>query len=210
MPTSDIANPTPQLYGNIPNGEPTKFPLSGNPFLGTGDVDGQGDNYNAGDRDIVLASGPCSLAPGASQEFCLAVVGGNEINNLISYVRMVENSGYSYIGSGPLDVSFADDTLSAIDSRVTGSLPKNPDLKQNFPNPFNPLTTIEYYLPRPEFVSIKIYNVLGEEIAKLVSARIPAGTHRVNFNAGSLSSGVYFYSLKTKTFTSTKKMILLR
>ncbi len=208
MPTSDIDNPTPQYYGGGSSGTPTKFPLSGNPFTMVGDLDGQGENYQAGERRIVLASGPCSLAPGGSQEFHIAVIGGNLDNQLASYETMVMNS--SYITGGPMNVSFADDTLSAIDSPGTGCSPKNPELKQNYPNPFNPSTTIEFYLPQSEFASLKIYNVLGEEVVGLVSEEMKTGTHRVNFDGGSFPSGIYFYSLKTKNVEISKKMILLR
>jgi hypothetical protein len=83
-------------------------------------------------------------------------------------------------------------------------------LSQNFPNPFNPSTSIEYVLPKGSFVSLKIYNVLGEEVATLVSEVKSPGIHKAEWRGDGCSSGVYFYRLQTGTFTETKKLVLLR
>ncbi len=84
-----------------------------------------------------------------------------------------------------------------------------PILSQNYPNPFNPTTEIIYTLPNSSNVVFKIYNSLGEKIETLVNRHQEAGTFKVQFTANNLSSGVYFYSLRTDDFHSTKKMILL-
>ena len=89
-------------------------------------------------------------------------------------------------------------------------------LEQNYPNPFNPSTVISYSLNSPGFVSLKVYNSIGEEIADLVNENQEAGVHSVIFNAagnvgsGVLASGVYFYRLKTGSFVKTLKMLLLK
>ena len=83
-------------------------------------------------------------------------------------------------------------------------------LRQNYPNPFNPFTSIEYVLPRTSFVSLKIYNVLGEEVAALVNGAKPAGIQKIEWQADGFPSGVYFYRLQTGDFVETKKLILLR
>ena len=83
-------------------------------------------------------------------------------------------------------------------------------LSQNYPNPFNPSTTIKYSVPKLSFVTIKIYDVLGSEIATLVNEEKPIGTYALNWNAANLSSGVYFYLLQAGDFVQTKKMILLK
>jgi photosystem II stability/assembly factor-like uncharacterized protein len=83
-------------------------------------------------------------------------------------------------------------------------------LFQNYPNPFNPNTTICYQIPQREFVSLKIYNLMGEEIKTLVNEEQSAGTYNIKFNGGNLSSGIYFYTLKSGNFIKTKKFILLK
>ncbi len=83
-------------------------------------------------------------------------------------------------------------------------------LSQNFPNPFNPSTMIRYHLPERLLVTIKIFNILGQEVVTLINEEKPAGSYEVNFNASKLSSGVYFYRLQAGNFISTKKMILLK
>ncbi len=97
---------------------------------------------------------------------------------------------------------------------ANGITPRAFDLSQNYPNPFNPSTKIEYSLPQAGMVSLKVYNVLGDEVATLVNERQDAGSHDVTFNAGngtrSLSSGVYFYRLDAGTFVSTKKLVLMK
>jgi aminopeptidase N len=87
-------------------------------------------------------------------------------------------------------------------------------LEQNYPNPFNPATRIQYTISSRQFVSLKVYGVLGNLIETLINEEIPAGTYEITWNAASggsqLPSGVYFYQLKTGDFIQTKKMILLR
>ena len=83
-------------------------------------------------------------------------------------------------------------------------------MKQNYPNPFNPNTTISFTVPYQSKVTLKVYNILGSEVATLVNESKPAGSYNVTFNAGQLSSGVYFYQLTAGSFVSTKKLILLK
>ena len=88
-------------------------------------------------------------------------------------------------------------------------IPLSFKLYQNYPNPFNPTTTIEFSLPTSEFVSLKIYNILGEEMATLVSERLPAGKYKHNWDASGLASGVYLYRIQAGDYADTKKMVLL-
>jgi hypothetical protein len=83
-------------------------------------------------------------------------------------------------------------------------------LSQNYPNPFNPTTVISYSVPQASFVSLKVYNILGKEVASLVSNQVEAGIHKVNFNASNLNSGMYFYTIKAGNFTATRKLMLLK
>ena len=83
-------------------------------------------------------------------------------------------------------------------------------LLQNYPNPFNPTTDIEYDLPSKVRVSLKVYDVLGQEIATLYSGQQDAGEHVVTFNGDRFASGVYFYRLQAGGYTSVKKMMLIK
>ena len=83
-------------------------------------------------------------------------------------------------------------------------------LMQNFPNPFNPTTTITWQSPLSGHQTLKVYDVLGREMATLVNDEMPAGTYELNFDAVELPSGFYFYTLTAGSFTDTKKMILLK
>ena len=87
---------------------------------------------------------------------------------------------------------------------------KNFRLEQNYPNPFNPSTIINYSIPRATFVTLNVYNVLGEKVETLVSENKPAGNYSVNFNASKLSSGVYFYRINAGNFIQTKKLMVLK
>ncbi|MCU0343651.1 MAG: T9SS type A sorting domain-containing protein [Ignavibacterium sp.] len=89
-------------------------------------------------------------------------------------------------------------------------IPTEYNLAQNYPNPFNPSTIIKYSLSNQELVTLKIFDVLGKEVATLVSELKPAGDYEVNFNADQLVSGVYYYKLNAGDFVSTKKMILIK
>jgi len=89
-------------------------------------------------------------------------------------------------------------------------IPASFSLAQNFPNPFNPTTTIQYSLPQAGNISLKIFNLLGEEVKTMADEYQEAGNHSVHFNANSLASGIYFYRLQAGSFVETKKMILLK
>ena len=86
----------------------------------------------------------------------------------------------------------------------------NYSLRQNYPNPFNPATTITYQIPERSFVTLKVYDILGNEVATLVNEEKPAGSYEVEWNALSLPSGIYFYQLRANNFIESKKMILLK
>ena len=84
------------------------------------------------------------------------------------------------------------------------------NLIQNFPNPFNPSTKISYTIPERGNVSLKVFNLLGSQVAELVNGEIEAGSYDITFNASNLPTGTYFYRLQTSSSVETKKMILLK
>ena len=83
-------------------------------------------------------------------------------------------------------------------------------LEQNYPNPFNPSTTIDYQIPAKSFVSLKVYDLLGNEVAVLVNGEMESGLHHVSFNGENFSSGIYFYQLSVNEFVQHKKMLLIK
>lgn len=83
-------------------------------------------------------------------------------------------------------------------------------LEQNYPNPFNPSTRISYSVPATTDVNLKVFDIMGNEVATLVNKEQPAGNYQIDFDASNLSGGVYFYQLTTNSFVDTKKMILIK
>ncbi len=101
-----------------------------------------------------------------------------------------------------------DGTIVSVEAEVNG--PLSFELEQNYPNPFNPSTKINFRITKRSNVSLKVFNLLGSEIAKLVKGEIEAGEYEISFDASVLPSGVYFYKLQTGDFVETKKMMLLK
>jgi hypothetical protein len=111
------------------------------------------------------------------------------------------------------ELAHIDHVLSTGDITSVGTvdqLPKSFQLDQNYPNPFNPSTDIRYTIAKAGNVTLKVYNMLGQEVATLVNGYRNANTYTVNFNASNLSSGVYLYELRTGSSVITKKMVLVK
>ena len=129
-------------------------------------------------------------------------IGANHTVELFSnayYVETLDTFGIM----GPKD--FVTDVQD-----ITETLPTAYSMEQNYPNPFNPSTKINFSIPNEGIVTLNVYNSLGQHVATLVNESKSAGTYQVDFNAESLSSGIYFYSITAGTFTQTKKMILIK
>lgn len=127
-----------------------------------------------------------------------------------------ESSGTSIIGSGFFYNPDAAGKITSINDFEIG-IPSVYELHQNYPNPFNPSTVISYQLPVAGYVTLKIYDILGREAAKLVNKEQQAGDYKIKFDGANLPSGIYFYELSTENlsdgrqdFHQTKKMILLK
>jgi len=105
---------------------------------------------------------------------------------------------------------FTTEILVVIQGNDDEIIANNFNLEQNYPNPFNPSTTINYNLAERSAVSLKVYDVLGNEVANLVNTTQEAGQHNITFDASSLSSGLYIYTLNAGNFISSRKMMLLK
>jgi hypothetical protein len=116
--------------------------------------------------------------------------------------------GGSFVTEDPSGICAGGTVTGDIEEVET--IPTEFALFQNYPNPFNPSTLIKYEVPEKSFVSIRVYDLLGEELATLVNEEKSAGSYDVNFDAGQLASGFYIYTIKAGNFTSTKKMMLMK
>ncbi len=192
-------------HGAGPNkGKETGFPLNGDPFRHTGDIDGVPDNSQPGDRMMILNSGPFTMAAGDTQDVVYALVGGITPggDNTTVYEQTKLNMQTVRF--------FYSKNVTAIKDSGGGNRISDFRLLQNYPNPFNPSTAIRFTLPKRESVSLKVYDVLGRKVATLLNGQLPAGDHRVKFDGQNLPSGVYFYRLRAGNFVKTRKMLLLR
>jgi hypothetical protein len=188
----------------------TLFALSGDPATGQGWIDGI--DLQAGDRRFICNHGPFTLNLHDTAEVAIALVDGMGANNMWSLQVMKYNASYAqfcYRGlAGPSTVAAGVHTVT---------IPQTFAVSQNYPNPFNPSTTIRYQLPTTGRVTIKVFNLLGQEIATLVDEVRQAGIYDVTWNASSAPSGVYFYSTEVMPASKTsqfyrdvKKMVLIK
>lgn len=132
---------------------------------------------------------------------------------------IVSGSLFIYGATGNLEQTFTTgvaprriifDRTSTVSIKYISETVKGYELKQNFPNPFNPQTTIRFSIPKNDLVSLKVFDINGREVQNLINENKNSGSYEVNFNASSLSSGVYFYKLNTSSFSSIKKMTLIK
>lgn len=125
------------------------------------------------------------------------------------YIRVFKYSGH---GSYAIKLTnrYPHSPVTDVKEENESILPLEFSLYQNYPNPFNPTTTIKYDIPDNSLVTLKIYDVLGNEVTTLVNKQLSAGSYKVDFNAGNLSSGIYFYRIDTGKFSQTKKLILIK
>jgi hypothetical protein len=120
-------------------------------------------------------------------------------------------NGFAYISDGLGGIQIYRNLLvTPVSVEPNQTIVNKFNLEQNYPNPFNPSTKIKYEVVDKSFVTIKVYDVIGREVATLVNGEQSTGTYQVEFNASILPSGVYFYQLKTGNYLETKKMMLLK
>jgi hypothetical protein len=201
-------------------GSPTKFPLSGDPVTGDGWIYESGTGGGAG---FVFFSGPFTLAPNDTQWAMIALIPGLGESNLNSVTQMRRKT--EILRSLPYD-SLAFGTLSyPITDVEYEQTPFITDfrLEQNYPNPFNPSTKIKFTIPsviasetkQSQMVTLKVYDVLGNEMTTLINEELTSGEYEVEFSSHSgevrnLTSGIYFYTLRTGDFVQSKKMVLMK
>ncbi len=142
--------------------------------------------------------------PSNGKEFLFVTQEGALLS--ISSFNTQPDTGFVQTNDAPF--YFLGGSLTSV--RETGNLPVQFSLSQNYPNPFNPSTTIRFALPKSAYVTLKIFNLLGQEIGTLVSGKFSAGDYYVQWNALGLPSGVYLYRIQADEFVETKKVILLK
>lgn len=199
------------------------FDLTGNPsdvitFSWTPSVDPEGEKlfyswrlFNYDTKETLLSK---SWVDGTSVEFtktelitAISQNDGNsgQITNLGQEV--ITSDLFTIVKSEPLISSYVDGIWTDIEDE---NKPVDFSLNQNYPNPFNPATKIEYSIAEPAKVSIKVFDILGREIATLVDKEQSAGRYNITFNAENLSSGIYIYRITAGDYTSAKKMVLFK
>lgn len=149
---------------------------------------------NVDDPVIIPAYNTQTIAPGDSVIYYIAIAyGANETEMLASMEQAQQK--YNQITSVESDLN---------------DIPAGFVLRQNYPNPFNPSTVIAFDVPVQQYVRLVVYNSIGQEVKVLLNGEIAPGYHKIDFNAGSLPSGIYFYKLYAGQFSSTKKMMLVK
>jgi hypothetical protein len=197
------------------NNQPTTFPFSGDPVTGEGWIY---DFWTSGGAGIAFFSGPFTLAPGDTQWTMIAVVPGLGEDRLNSITQMRRKA--EILRSLPYDsLTFGTLSYPITDVKYEGTpIATSFNLEQNYPNPFNPATKISYSIPQTSKVTLKIFDILGKEVATLVNEELSPGEYTIEFNASSLTSGVYFYQITVggpetssgQGIIQTKKMLLLK
>ena len=164
------------------------------------------DNVLLAGKDPVATDSVAAFFMGIDPEAeTLPLPAGGTCDN---YLYLLNQKG---IGTNKMsEIEIVGDGASLITSVKPGYdtyIPSEIKLSQNYPNPFNPETLIRFYLPKTEFVDLKVYSITGREIETLINGEVPSGFHEVHWTAKNLSSGVYIYKMQANGFSDAKKMI---
>jgi len=162
-----------------------------------------------GERHSVFGSGATNfnIVPGESQKFVIAQLIARDSGNLKSVTKLKQLCAYVrnfYENNFPININ-----------QISTNIPQNFELKQNYPNPFNPSTIIKFQIKDSRFVTLKVYDILGREVATLINENLKTGTYETQFpnnqyTINQMASGVYFYKLVAGDFVAVKRMILLK
>lgn len=148
-----------------------------------------------GDISYVVSGGPLKINSGNTENIAFTIAAASTLNELRNAI-IRSREKYQSIPTSVYQDNY--------------EIPAELTLYQNYPNPFNPTTTIRFSIPQKEFVTLKVFDILGREIAVLVNEIKETGNYEINFNASGLSSGIYFYTMKAGNNFKSAKMILLR
>jgi photosystem II stability/assembly factor-like uncharacterized protein len=205
----------------VPNTNPpqtTKFVYSGEPESNTGWTEFGGKIENCGgvltgnhliptlpgDRRSIMSYKPVNqrLNPNDSQVIITAqmIARGNSNLNSVTQLKQLSDIARNLCNNN---------FLIGL-SQLSNEIPVKYSLYQNYPNPFNPVTRIKFSIPVSDLTTIKIYDVLGKEVASLLNEKVIPGTYTIDWNASAVPSGVYFCLLKSGSFTETRKMVLVK
>ncbi len=183
--------------------QPVILPLSGRPDENTGWFEGDGwpNGPEAGDRVMMISSGPFDMEPGDTQYVSYAIHinrGSDNINSVTTVLDNVEQILNRY-GNGLTNVK-----------DYAGETPESFSLEQNYPNPFNPTTSIRFSVPEAGNAKLNIYNSLGELVKSVVNKHLDAGNYESTVDMSDFASGMYIYRLTTNQYSSSKKMMLIK
>jgi len=204
-PSTQMGHPVTEKNGSL-HGYYKCNPLGNDQFI-------IGIAMNVGQSNIVGAGAGIFGSASSWTEFNVAITyspGSSTPDNAIIYFVVGDTSsgGTATVGSEAY-IDFIDLTAPSGVERING-LPSGFSLSQNYPNPFNPSTKIEYSIPEESFVQLKVYDVLGNEVATIVNEEQNAGTYRADFSGSNLASGLYIAQIKAGNFTKAIKMSLMK
>jgi hypothetical protein len=201
----NLANTIPQIYTFWCTPEAAYSNIQGDTILiGEGNISKEpmlrGESFELSDSSSCIGAGKLSYQFGSTTVTC-------------PYTCFLGQPRPSPSGSNP-DMGACESLLGSpvvgLENQLSDNIPKTYDLKQNYPNPFNPNTTIEFDLPKSSKVTLKIFNILGEEVITLISDKLSAGSYSYEWDASNLASGVYLYRLQAGDYVETRKMVLMR
>jgi hypothetical protein len=151
--------------------------------------------------------GKCSSTSDGGTNWASRPTGTSQAMNRIFFTDAL--TGWS-VGDNGTILHTTNGGLTFVDGERPDEVPKEILLSQNYPNPFNPVTNFQFSIANSQLTILKVYDVLGREVATLVSEVKQLGTYSVRFDGSGLVSGIYFYRLDAGSFTSAKKMLLLK
>ena len=142
----------------------------------------------------MIGSGPYTIPANGEIVIAFAIIAGDNLADLQANCVAARNKYNTVLG------------ISSFNSQI----PEVYSLSQNYPNPFNPSTNIKFAITKSGFTSLKVYNMLGKEVSRLVNSNLQAGSYELNWDASAFTSGVYFYKLESNGFAETKRMLLVK